>query len=135
MKNGAIFWTRIFPLYFTAPVKQFQKWCQKNPVRLSTVGASCEAAYSATKSGIHGLTRALAKELAPSNIQVNAIACGAIETSMNAQLSAEEKSAFEEEIPAGRFGTPQEVADLVWNLVNSPSYLTGQIIGLDGGYI
>ena len=50
---------------------------------------------------------------------------------MNAQLSAEEKSAFEEEIPAGRFGTPQEVADLVWNLVNSPSYLTGQIIGLD----
>ena len=100
-----------------------------------TVGASCEAAYSATKSGIHGLTRALAKELAPSNIQVNAIACGAIETSMNAQLSAEEKSAFEEEIPAGRFGTPQEVADLVWNLVNSPSYLTGQIIGLDGGYI
>ena len=66
---------------------------------------------------------------------VNAIACGAIETSMNAQLSAEEKSAFEEEIPAGRFGTPQEVADLVWNLVNSPSYLTGQIIGLDGGYI
>ena len=98
-------------------------------------GASCEAAYSATKSGIHGLTRALAKELAPSNIQVNAIACGAIETSMNAPLSAEEKSAFEEEIPAGRFGTPQEVADLVWNLVNSPSYLTGQIIGLDGGYI
>ncbi len=100
-----------------------------------TVGASCEAAYSATKSGIHGLTKALAKELAPSNIQVNAIACGAIETSMNAQLSAEEKSAFEEEIPAGRFGTPQEVADMVWNLVNSPSYLTGQIIGLDGGYI
>lgn len=100
-----------------------------------TVGASCEAAYSATKAGIHGLTKALAKELAPSNIQVNAIACGAIETSMNAQLSAEEKSAFEEEIPAGRFGTPQEVADMVWNLVNSPSYLTGQIIGLDGGYI
>lgn len=100
-----------------------------------TVGASCEAAYSATKSGIHGLTKALAKELAPSNIQVNAIACGAIETSMNAQLSAEEKSAFEEEIPAGRFGTAQEVADMVWNLVNSPSYLTGQIIGLDGGYI
>ena len=100
-----------------------------------TVGASCEVAYSATKSGIHGLTKALAKELAPSNIQVNAIACGAIETSMNAQLSAEEKSAFEEEIPAGRFGTPQEVADMVWNLVNSPSYLTGQIIGLDGGYI
>lgn len=100
-----------------------------------TAGASCEAAYSASKSGVHGLTRALAKELAPSNIQVNAIACGAIDTSMNAQLSEEEKAAFAEEIPAGRFGTPQEVGELVMNLVNSPAYLTGQIIGLDGGYL
>ena len=100
-----------------------------------TVGASCEAAYSATKSGVHGLTRALAKELAPSNVQVNAIACGCIDTSMNSQLSAEEKSSLEEEIPAGRFGSPQEVADFVMQLVNSPSYLTGQIVGLDGGYI
>lgn len=100
-----------------------------------TVGASCEAAYSATKSGVHGLTRALAKELAPSNIQVNAIACGAIDTSMNAQLSEEEKADFAEEIPAGRFGTPQEVGQFVLNLVNSPAYLTGQIIGLDGGYL
>lgn len=100
-----------------------------------TSGASCEAAYSATKAGVHGLTKALAKELAPSNIQVNAIACGAIETSMNAQLSKEEKEALETEIPAGRFGTPQEVADLVLQLTDSPTYLTGQIIGLDGGYI
>lgn len=100
-----------------------------------TVGASCEAAYSATKSGVHGLTRALAKELAPSNIQVNAIACGCIDTSMNHQLSAEEKISLEEEIPAGRFGSPQEVADFVMQLVNSPSYLTGQVIGLDGGFI
>ena len=99
------------------------------------VGASCEAAYSATKSGVHGLTRALAKELAPSNVQVNAIACGCIDTSMNSQLSAEEKSSLEEEIPAGRFGSPQEVADFVMQLVNSPAYLTGQIVGLDGGYI
>lgn len=100
-----------------------------------TVGASCEAAYSATKAGVHGLTKSLAKELAPSNIQVNAIACGAINTSMNHQLSNEERSAFEEEIPVGRFGSPQEVAALVMHLVDSPSYLTGQIIGLDGGYI
>ena len=100
-----------------------------------SVGASCEAAYSATKSGVHGLTRALAKELAPSNVQVNAIACGCIDTSMNAQLSVAERTALEEEIPAGRFGSPQEVADFVMQLVNSPSYLTGQIIGLDGGYI
>lgn len=100
-----------------------------------TVGASCEAAYSATKSGVHGLTRALAKELAPSNIQVNAIACGCIDTSMNHQLSAEEKFSLEEEIPAGRFGSPQEVADFVMQLAGSPSYLTGQVIGLDGGFI
>lgn len=100
-----------------------------------TSGASCEAAYSATKAGVHGLTKAIAKELAPSNIQVNAIACGAIETSMNAQLSKEEKEALETEIPAGRFGTSQEVANLVLQLADSPAYLTGQIIGLDGGYI
>lgn len=100
-----------------------------------TVGASCEAAYSATKSGVHGLTRALAKELAPSNIQVNAIACGCIDTSMNSQLDISERAALEEEIPAGRFGSPQEVADFVMQLADSPSYLTGQIIGLDGGYV
>ena len=100
-----------------------------------TSGASCEAAYSATKAGIHGLTKALAKELAPSNIQVNAIACGAIDTNMNSQLSEEEKEMLITEIPVGRFGTPQEVADFVLQLANSPTYLTGQIIGLDGGYI
>ena len=99
-----------------------------------TYGASCEAAYSATKAGLHGLTKALAKELAPSNIQVNAIACGVIDTAMNAQLSEDERLALEIEIPAGRFGTPQEVADMVMQLANSPSYLTGQIIGLDGGF-
>ena len=99
-----------------------------------TYGASCEAAYSATKAGLHGLTKALAKELAPSNIQVNAIACGVIDTAMNAQLSEDERLALEIEIPAGRFGTPQEVADMVIQLANSPSYLTGQIIGLDVGF-
>ena len=100
-----------------------------------SVGASCEVAYSASKSGVHGLTRALAKELAPSNIQVNAIACGCIDTAMNAQLEDTERIALETEIPAGRFGTPQEVADFVIQLVNSPAYVTGQIIGLDGGFI
>lgn len=100
-----------------------------------TVGASCEVAYSATKSAVHGFTRGLAKELAPSNIQVNAVACGCIDTSMNSQLDEEEKRALEEEIPVGRFGSPQEVADFVMNLVESPSYLTGQIIGFDGAYL
>lgn len=100
-----------------------------------TAGASCEAAYSASKAGLHGLTRALAKELAPSNIQVNAVACGAIDTDMNARLTEEERLALEEEIPAGRFGTPEEAAGLVLMLAGSPSYLTGQIIGIDGGMI
>lgn len=100
-----------------------------------TCGASCETAYSAAKSGVHGLTRALAKELAPSNIQVNAIACGVIDTSMNNQLSDQERRDLEEDIPFGRFGQPDEVAQLVWDLANSPHYLTGQVIGIDGGYI
>lgn len=100
-----------------------------------TVGASCEAAYSATKAGIHGLTKAAAKEYAPSGIQINAIACGVIDTEMNHNLSTEERAALAEEIPFGRFATPDEVADLVWKLSDTPSYMTGQIIGIDGGYI
>ena len=99
------------------------------------VGASCEAAYSASKGGVNSLTRALAKELAPSGISVNAIACGAVDTDMNAFLSSEERTALEEEIPAGRFATPEEVADTVLTLLKSPTYLTGQIVGLDGGYL
>lgn len=100
-----------------------------------TSGASCEAAYSAAKSGLHGLTKALAKELAPSNIPVNAIACGAIDTEMNSRLSSEERTALEEEIPMGRYGTVYEVAQTVLLLAEAPIYLTGQIIGLDGGMI
>lgn len=100
-----------------------------------TAGASCEAAYSAAKAGMHGLTRALAKEYAPSRIAVNAIACGVIDTEMNRCLSPEDRSCLAEDIPAGRFGTPREVADLAWNLVNSPGYMTGQIIGIDGGFL
>ena len=99
------------------------------------ISTNLEVAYSATKSGLNGLTRALAKELAPSNIQVNAIACGVIDTVMNDLLDAEEKAALAEEIPAGRFGTPEEVALLAWQLANAPAYLTGQILGMDGGYI
>lgn len=97
-------------------------------------GASCEAAYSASKAGVNGLTMALAKELAPSNIQVNAVACGVIDTAMNAQFSAEERQALMEEVPAGRFGSPEEVADLVLALAERHPYLTGQIIGLNGGF-
>ena len=98
-------------------------------------GASMEAAYSASKGGVNSLTKALAKELAPSNIQVNAIACGAIDTEMNGFLSAEEEEALLDEIPAGRMGRPEEVADVVFAMTGSPDYLTGQILRLDGGWI
>ena len=98
------------------------------------VGASCEVAYSTTKGGINAFTKALAKELAPSNIKVNAIACGIIDTRMNAEFSAEEKQILESEVPIGRFGRPDEVADFAWQLANAPDYLTGQVITLDGGW-
>ena len=98
-------------------------------------GASCEAAYSASKAGVGGLTQALAKELARSNIQVNALACGVIDTDMNKQLDSEERMALAEDIPIGRFATPEEAADMVWNLICAPEYLTGQIVTFDGGYL
>ena len=98
------------------------------------VGASCEAAYSATKGGINAMTKALAKELAPSNIQVNAVACGAIDTEMNQWLEDEVLIQLVEEIPTGRLGQAAEVADLVYHLGYKNAYLTGQIIGLDGGW-
>ena len=98
------------------------------------VGASCEVAYSASKGGVNSLTKALAKELAPSHINVNAVACGAIDTTMNSRLTPEEKTDLEEEIPYGRMGTCEEVANLVYNIFNSPDYLTGQIITFDGGW-
>lgn len=99
------------------------------------VGASMEVAYSATKGGLNSLTRALAKEVAPSGVQVNAIACGLIDTDMNACFSKEDLDAVIAEIPADRIGTPKEVADFCVKLVNSPAYLTGQIISLDGGWM
>ena len=98
------------------------------------VGASMEVAYSASKGGINAFTKALAKELAPSNIQVNAIACGVIDTPMNACFSAEDMEALVAEIPADRIGSPDEVAALALQLATAPSYLTGQIITLDGGW-
>ena len=97
-------------------------------------GASCETAYSASKGGVNAFTKALAKELAPSNISVNAIACGVIDTQMNQCFTKQERAALEEEIPAGRFGNVREVASLALSLVDSSSYLTGQIISFDGGW-
>ncbi len=99
-----------------------------------TMGASMEVAYSASKGGVNSFTKALAKELAPSNIQVNAIACGVIDTAMNACFSPEDLDALCAEIPADRLGTPEEVAQLALQLATAPSYMTGQIITIDGGW-
>ena len=98
-------------------------------------GASCEVAYSASKGGVNLFTKALAKELAPSNIQVNAIACGVIDTRMNACFDDEERTELENEIPAGRFAAPGEVAEMILKLIEAPDYLTGQVITFDGGYL
>lgn len=100
-----------------------------------SVGASCEVAYSASKGGINAFTKALAKELAPSNIQVNAIACGAIDTQMNQFLSEEETSALIEDIPANRLGHSEEVGEFVYQLATGNDYLNGQVIHLDGAWI
>ena len=98
-----------------------------------TTGASCETAYSAAKGGVNALTRALAKEAAPSGIQVNAVACGAIDTEMNSFMSDEELISLIDEIPMNRLGKASEVADLVYHLAYKAGYLTGQVITLDGG--
>lgn len=97
-------------------------------------GASYEVAYSAAKGGVNAFTKALAKELAPSNIQVNAIACGVIDTEMNQCLSSDEIQCLKDEIPANRLGSPEEVAYFTMQLCNNNRYLTGQIISLDGGW-
>ena len=101
-----------------------------------SVGASCEVAYSASKGGVNSFTKALAKELAPSNIQVNAISCGVIDTDMNRRhLTSEDLEELENEIPMGRMGQAREVAELVLMVAEAPSYMTGQIITIDGGWI
>ena len=99
------------------------------------VGASCEVAYSATKGGVNALTKALAKELAPSGIAVNALALGAIDTRMNAFMDEEEKKNLIDEIPAGRMGTADEVADFVLKLARTGNYFTGEVIRFDGAWI
>lgn len=99
-------------------------------------GASCESLYSATKSAVIGLSEGLARELAPSNVRVNCIAPGAIDTKMNNNLSECEKLAFAEEIPMGRFGLPEEIAGAVSFLASDDSkYMTAQTLVVDGGLV
>lgn len=99
-------------------------------------GASCETVYSATKGAIHTFTKALAKELAPSGIRVNAIACGVIDTDMNGNLTSHEKEDLADSIPMLRFGKATEVANIVLFLAKKESsYINGEIIKADGGFI
>ena len=100
------------------------------------VGASCEAAYSASKAAVIGYTKALAKELAPSSIRVNCVSPGAIDTEMNRFLSPDDRRALESEIPLERFGLPEEVAEAVYFVASERgAYITGQIIGINGGMV
>ena len=98
-------------------------------------GAACEVAYSAAKAGVIGFTKALAKEMGLSGIRVNCVAPGMIDTPMNNTFSDEEKSEICSEIPLGRMGTAQEVAELIYFLSSDDaSYITGQTIGINGGW-
>ena len=100
------------------------------------VGASCEVDYSASKAGLIGFTKALAKEVAPSGIRVNCVSPGFIMTEMNSGFSAEDLELIREDIPLGIFGEPRHIADTVAFLASEKAeYITGQIIGVNGGMI
>lgn len=98
------------------------------------VGASCEVCYSAAKGAVIAMTKALAKELAPSGIRVNAVSPGVIDTDMNAHLSDEDRQALADETPLGRIGRPEEVAEALLYLA-SAEFVTGQILSVNGGIV
>ena len=97
------------------------------------VGASCEVAYSASKAAVIGFTKALAKELAPSNVRVNCVSPGVIDTEMNSHLTSDELEDLIEQIPAGRIGTGEDVAAAVAFLAEAP-YVTGEVLSVGGGF-
>lgn len=113
---------------------------QGNIITLSSmwgqVGGSCESVYSATKGGIIAFTKALAKELGPSGIRVNCIAPGLIDTEINKNLTDCDKKCLIDETPLERIGDPQDIADaVVWLTSEKASFVTGQVIGINGGMI
>lgn len=100
------------------------------------VGASCEVVYSASKAGLIGFTKALAKELGPSGIRVNCISPGVIDTDMNSDLSDEDMKELISDIPLNRIGTPSDIAKAVKFLISDKaSYVTGQVLSVNGGMI
>ena len=98
------------------------------------VGASCEAAYSAAKAGVIGLTKAIAKEEGPSGIRVNCLAPGVVRTPMNGDLSPEDLAALREETPLERIGSPEEIAQAAAFLLEN-TFVTGQVLGVNGGLV
>ena len=139
-------WNRVMGVNLNAPfylsrlaIPLFLKKHEGRIINISSVwgevGASMEVAYSASKGGLNAFTKALAKELAPSNIAVNTVSLGMMDTDMNAHLSDEEIQEIVDDIPADRIGNPDEAAEVVFNLAESPCYLTGQIIRFDGAWI
>lgn len=98
------------------------------------VGASCEVAYSTSKAAVIGLTKALAKEVGPSNIRVNCVSPGVIDTPMNGDLSEEDMAVLKDETPLMRIGTPEEAAEAIVFLAES-SFITGQVLGVNGGFV
>ena len=99
-------------------------------------GASCEVAYSASKAGLIGFTKALAKELAPSNIRVNAVAPGAIMTDMMREYTADDLAVIAEETPLGRLGSTKNIADAVYFLSEEcAEFITGEVLNVNGGFI
>ena len=130
--EGAIKLTKAVCPYMTAAQ-------QGRIVNVSSVwgvcGASCESVYSAAKGGLIAFTKAMAKELAPSKITVNCVCPGVTDTDMNACLSTEERNELEEQIPLGRFCTPEEIAEAVTFFIDGAACVTGQVICVDGGFI
>lgn len=96
-------------------------------------GGSCESAYSASKGAVIAFTKALAKELAPAHIRVNCVSPGAVDTDMNARLTEAERASLCEEIPLGRMGRAEEIAEAILFLAEQ-EYITGQILSVNGGF-
>ena len=131
--------TNLYSAFYTSKeVSEFMIQAKSgNIINISSiwglVGASCEMAYSVSKAGLDAMTKSLAKELGPSNIKVNSIAPGIIDTDINKFLSNEEKNQIINEIPLEKIGSPNDIADCVLFLANS-DYITGQIIQINGGW-